>query len=252
MADRSGKNIEDVQPNDRVLATDPATGNTAIRKVTDHIVTDDDKHFNELTIATPDGPKKLTATDEHPFWSPSAHRWLRAKELKPGSSLLTSTHTEVKVQANRAFDQRTRTYNITVEGLHTYYVLAGSTPVLVHNARKCKIVFEGQGGRFGDLSPGPVGDDLTAHHMPQAALNHTSREDGGAVVMKLADHKLTRTYGPNGAKTKLAEAHLPFRTVLARDIWDMRRVGQLQYGDPGFYNKGILDMLSHYRRMGQM
>lgn len=80
MADRSGKNIEDVQPNDRVLATDPATGNTAIRKVTDHIVTDDDKHFNELTIATPDGPKKLTATDEHPFWSPSAHRWLRVTD----------------------------------------------------------------------------------------------------------------------------------------------------------------------------
>ncbi|WP_369015981.1 hypothetical protein [Actinocrinis puniceicyclus] len=29
------------------------------------------------------------------------------------------------------------TYNLTVDELHTYYVLAGTTPVLVHNAAAC-------------------------------------------------------------------------------------------------------------------
>ncbi|MET8956057.1 hypothetical protein ACWEO4_47640 [Streptomyces sp. NPDC004393] len=38
------------------------------------IITDGDKHFDELTLTTPDGPRKLTVTYEHPFWSPSAHQ----------------------------------------------------------------------------------------------------------------------------------------------------------------------------------
>lgn len=79
-------------------------------------------------------PLKLTATSEHPFWSISEHRWLKASELTPGTTLLSSERTPVQVRANRAYDQHARTYNLTVEGLHTYYVLAGRTPVLVHNS----------------------------------------------------------------------------------------------------------------------
>ncbi|MEU9624099.1 toxin C-terminal domain-containing protein, partial [Streptomyces sp. NPDC048155] len=38
------------------------------------------------------------------------------------------------IKANRPFIKHVRTYNLTVDGLHTYYVLAGQTPVLVHNS----------------------------------------------------------------------------------------------------------------------
>ncbi|MFK0261403.1 hypothetical protein ACIQU1_08730 [Streptomyces angustmyceticus] len=38
------------------------------------------------------------------------------------------------VKANRPFGSSARTYNLTVDSLHTYYVLAGETPVLVHNS----------------------------------------------------------------------------------------------------------------------
>jgi hypothetical protein len=55
-----------------------------------------------------------------------------------------------------------------------------------------------------------------------------------------------------GAATKLAEAGLPFRTVLARDIWDMRRIGQIQYGDPSYFNTGIQRLLAYYRKTGQL
>lgn len=64
------KDIEAIQPGDTVLATDPLTGRSAPRRVSRLIITDGDKIFDELTIATPDGPRKLTATYEHPFWSP--------------------------------------------------------------------------------------------------------------------------------------------------------------------------------------
>ena len=43
----------------------------------------------------------------------------------------------VIVTFNRSFTKRARTYNLTVAGLHTYFVLAGETPVLVHNASPC-------------------------------------------------------------------------------------------------------------------
>ncbi|MEV8588703.1 polymorphic toxin-type HINT domain-containing protein [Streptomyces sp. NPDC051180] len=135
LADGSTKDIDKIQIGDEVLATDPDTGETSARKVTQLIVTEDDKKFNELTIATPQGPANLTATHEHPFWVVSEHRWLAARDLKPGMTLRTAAGREVVVSANRAYAQRARTYNLTIEGVHTYYVLAGEIPVLVHNAK---------------------------------------------------------------------------------------------------------------------
>ncbi|EFL41091.1 conserved hypothetical protein [Streptomyces griseoflavus Tu4000] len=49
-------------------------------------------------------------------------------------TLRTDTGETVIVTGNRAFAKHARTYNFTVDDLHTYYVLAGSTPVLVHNS----------------------------------------------------------------------------------------------------------------------
>ncbi|MFF8717823.1 polymorphic toxin-type HINT domain-containing protein [Streptomyces sp. NPDC015184] len=119
---------------DRVVATDPKTGRTEAKKVTRLIRTESDKDFNELTVETPGGNKKLTATHEHPFWSISESRWVAAGQLKPGMTLRSNDGSSLLVKANRSFVKHARTYNLTVEGLHTYYVLAGETPVLVHNA----------------------------------------------------------------------------------------------------------------------
>jgi RHS repeat-associated protein len=115
-----------------------------------------------------------------------------------------------------------------------------------------KVVHENDAGRFGDLDPGVPGDGLTPHHMPQAAAGFTSRDDGGAIVMTQADHALTRTYGARGRVTKAAEAGLPFRTVLARDIQDVRRIGQIQHGDPSYFNPGITKLLAYYRSIGML
>ncbi|MFD5098101.1 polymorphic toxin-type HINT domain-containing protein [Streptomyces albidochromogenes] len=153
MADGSTKNIEDVKIGDEVLATDPETGETGPRKVTRLIVTEDDKHFNQLTIETDDGPKKLSATHEHPFWSPSEKQWVEASKLRPGMTLLTDDGSTVHVRANRAFDKHARTYNLTVDDLHTYYVLAGQTPVLVHNSN-CPLT----GGFKAGVSPDEIAD----------------------------------------------------------------------------------------------
>jgi RHS repeat-associated protein len=134
MADGTTKDIEDIKLGDKVQAADPETGEAGSRTVTRLIVTVDDKHFNELSIATEVGVEELTATHEHPFWSPSSNDWIEAGNLQPGTTLLTDDGDLVIVTANRPFTQHARTYNLTVSDLHTYYVLAGETPVLVHNA----------------------------------------------------------------------------------------------------------------------
>ncbi|MCX5261752.1 polymorphic toxin-type HINT domain-containing protein [Streptomyces canus] len=134
MADGTTKDIEDVKVGDEVWATDPETGETKAGEVTRLISTENDKKFNEISVATDQGIEKLTATYEHPFWSPSEQRWVEAHELAPGMTLLTDDRRTAIVTGNRAFAHHARTYNLTIEGLHTYYVLAGKTPVLVHNA----------------------------------------------------------------------------------------------------------------------
>nr|WP_329064095.1 polymorphic toxin-type HINT domain-containing protein [Streptomyces sp. NBC_01429] len=133
LADGSSKKIEKIKVGDKVLATNPATGETSAQPVTQLLPSEGEKELNKLTIATPDGKKKLTATAEHPFWVPKENAWINAADLTPGTVLSTPDGTTARVVRNDAYTDHVRTYNFTVASFHTYYVLAGKTPVLVHN-----------------------------------------------------------------------------------------------------------------------
>ncbi len=105
-----------------------------------------------------------------------------------------------------------------------------------------KGVRAGQAGRFADLDAiARIGDNLTPHHMPQAALRFTSRADGGALVLPHSEHVLTRTYAGRGIATAKADAGLSFRQVLAKDFRDVRGIAGSKY------NRGLHDLLKHYR-----
>ncbi|MFD5116086.1 polymorphic toxin-type HINT domain-containing protein [Streptomyces sp. NPDC058391] len=75
----------------------------------------------------------MTATAEHPFWVPKENAWVNAADLKSGATLSTPHGTKAKITANRPYKDHVRTYNFSVAKLHTYYALAGTTPILVHN-----------------------------------------------------------------------------------------------------------------------
>ena len=91
----------------------------------------------------------------------------------------------------------------------------------------------GEAGCFADLAArGVIGDQLTPHHMPQTAARFTSRDEGGALVLP---------HGVRGRVVAHAEARLPFRQVLARDIRDIRRITGRKY------NKGLRDLITYYR-----
>ncbi|MGH3976682.1 MAG: Hint domain-containing protein, partial [Pseudonocardiaceae bacterium] len=251
MADGTTKPINKVKRGDRVAASDPVADAKGPRKVT-AVISHAGPHA-VVTVTLEDGGA-VKATAEHPFWVVNEGErgtWVEAEDIESGDRLRTSAGTLVQVRAVERRRHHIAAHNLSVDGLHTYYVLAGVKSVLVHNA-SCKVVAENQAGRFGDMDPGVPGDGLTPHHMPQDALGHLPRNDGGAIVMKHADHAQTRNYGPRGRATKAAEAGTPFRSVLARDIWDLRRIGQQQYGDPSYYNKGIQDLLAYYRGIGKL
>ncbi|MGI5506294.1 polymorphic toxin-type HINT domain-containing protein [Lentzea sp. CA-135723] len=131
LADGCPKPIEEVQNGDQVLATDEKSGESAARAVVGTIVGVGVKNLVEITV---DGGDKVTATDNHPFWLPEQQKWLDAKELQVGSVLQTSAGSSVRVAAVRQWTALGRVHNLTVDGVHTYYALAGSTPLLVHNS----------------------------------------------------------------------------------------------------------------------
>ncbi|MFE4591878.1 ricin-type beta-trefoil lectin domain protein [Streptomyces laurentii] len=133
MADGSSKPIEKIKPGDRVLATDPETGETSAQEVTASIFTVDDKAYVDITVGTADGERTVTATEHHPFWSESERMWIDAGSLEPGMTLRSSGQTDVLILSTSRYLTKQSTYNLTVSDLHTYYVLAGATPVLVHN-----------------------------------------------------------------------------------------------------------------------
>ena len=172
MADGATKDIEDVAVGDMVQAADPTTGETGPRKVTRLIRTESDKHFNELSITTENGVDRLTATHEHPFWSPSEQDWIEAGDLKPGMTLLTDEGDTVIVTGNRPFTKHARTYNLTVEDLHTYYVLAGVTPILVHNSNGCGVA-RNEKGQF------TSGENADAARGRQTHLNYRNALGAG-------------------------------------------------------------------------
>ncbi|MCM2578995.1 polymorphic toxin-type HINT domain-containing protein, partial [Streptomyces meridianus] len=138
MADGSTKAIEDVDIGDKVLATDPETGETKVETVTAEIKGKGAKKLVKVTIDI-DGDKgsktaSVTATDGHPFWVPELGEWIDATDLKTGQWLRTSAGTHVQITAIKRWTAQSATvHNLTVSNLHTYHVLAGTTPVLVHN-----------------------------------------------------------------------------------------------------------------------
>jgi RHS repeat-associated protein len=129
MADGTQKPIKDIRVGDKVLATDPETGRTSAQTVAATIVSVGEKNLVDLTI----GSVTITATANHPFWLPTHHKWTPASEISSGDVLQTPNGTQFLATTTHPRTATLKVHNLTTTGEHTYYVLAGNTPVLVHN-----------------------------------------------------------------------------------------------------------------------
>ncbi|MCK9794307.1 HINT domain-containing protein [Isoptericola sp. 4D.3] len=123
--------IEDLRAGDKVWAHDVAAGGDGWQVVTETFVRTTTTLYH-LSI----GGHTVTTTDEHPFMVANMG-WILARDLQPGDLLVTpdGTVTLERVTIDqRGTDDPATVYNIHVETHHTYYVLAGDQPVLVHNS----------------------------------------------------------------------------------------------------------------------
>ncbi|MFI5936919.1 LamG-like jellyroll fold domain-containing protein [Actinoplanes sp. NPDC051494] len=133
MADGSTRPIEDVNIGDEVQATDPVTGDTTAEPVTQlHRNTDHD--FADVMVEQADGTTStIQATQNHPFWAENTKRWVEAKDLKRGDTLRTKSGGLARVKAVKLSVGSREMRDLTVDDIHTYYVFANDTAVIVHN-----------------------------------------------------------------------------------------------------------------------
>nr|WP_267807113.1 ricin-type beta-trefoil lectin domain protein [Streptomyces tirandamycinicus]MCY0983165.1 ricin-type beta-trefoil lectin domain protein [Streptomyces tirandamycinicus] len=179
MADGSQRPISQVDVGDLVQATDPASGRLAARKVTDTFK-HDTRRLVDITVA---GGGKLASTAGHKFYV-VARGWTLVSDLRVGDRLRTP---DGSVRAVTALHDRSglapRTvHDLTVDDLHTFFVLAGATPVLVHN---CKLALGWQNkGKLDEWAKLPENKFTT--------LSGASAKDFARMAeMAIADPKVT-------------------------------------------------------------
>ncbi|WP_245674085.1 polymorphic toxin-type HINT domain-containing protein [Actinoplanes rectilineatus] len=132
MADGSTKGIASIRLGDQVLATDPLTGRTSARPVT-ALHRNLDERFADVTVTAADGSRAIVrTTSDHPFWNVTDQHWDDAAALDAGDALLAHDGEATVAGVHRHWGSRDM-FDLTVADVHTYYVLAGRTPVLVHN-----------------------------------------------------------------------------------------------------------------------
>src|SRR5689334_19544387 len=149
MADGTAKAISNVQVGDSVRATDPTTAAMYSRTVT-AVHHDVDQELTDLALADADGNLSiLHTTRNHPFWDETKHRWIDADSLDIGDALHTPDGATITVAALLSYAGPQSRYNLTTDTPHTYYVIAGSTSVLVHN---CNPLTRAEKRKLGNLS----------------------------------------------------------------------------------------------------
>lgn len=151
--------IEDVRVGDLVWATDPETGETALKRVV-RIFRNETYEWLHLTV----NGEEIICTQTHPFYSP-VKGWIAACELKAGDILVTlnGEYVVLEVIQHELLESPEITYNFEVEDFHTYYV--GAISVLVHNM--CK-----------PQSPSKVDDNYLSHNNIDA---HAFKNKAGGI-----------------------------------------------------------------------
>ena len=119
--------IENIRAGDWVWASDPDTGETALKQVVQTF----NNETTELVHVTVNG-EEIVCTNEHPFYSP-VKGWTAACQLRAGDILvmLNGEYVIVEQVQHELLESPVATYNFEVQDFHTYYV--GNTGVLVHN-----------------------------------------------------------------------------------------------------------------------
>ena len=125
MADGEKKPIKKVQVGDKVQAVDPETGERAAKPVLTLF-----KH-RDLLVDLKIGKRRVTTTEDHPFWNATDRAFQRADQLDVRDRVLTGTTTAAVTGIDWRSVREGDAYNLEIADIHTYQV--GTDAILVHN-----------------------------------------------------------------------------------------------------------------------
>jgi len=163
------------------------------------------------------------------FWSATQGRWVDAGNLRTGELLRTSAGTFVQLSAVSRHQAQRVTYDLTVDTTHTYYVVAGSTPVLVHNCPNPAEGYPSYRGAGGWVSAqGEAGPGLTWEHVVEQSQMSPGRSGFPSEIINHPDNILSVTPQINFAKNYYYGSKLSWtggmrlRDFLAGMSWDQQ------------------------------
>jgi RHS repeat-associated protein len=206
MADGSTKPIKDIKVGDKVTATDPLTGKTSTEPVAASM-THTDTDLTDLKVADSQGKTAvLHTTQYHPFWDDTQHAWVFAGNLPIGDDLHSASGTTVHVVEVDNFTASNTMLDLTITDVHTFYVLAGTTPVLVHNCP----------GGLGGSSPSKA--DLKK--FPD--VSHLRGAEPDDVLNVIPDHWKVDTpssVSPGGEGVRFSNPNAPSQSIIYESGW---------------------------------
>lgn len=169
--------VEDVAVGEKVWARNLATGQDELQLVERTYVRRAASLYHLIVAG-----HTVTTTAEHPFMV-DGRGWTVAADLVVGDRLVTPD-SAVALEAVEVEEREETVYNFRVGVLHNYYVLAGQTAVLVHNANY------GTGSSFPKR---PLPRDANGNNLPDSPYPHTQLGQG-----RKGTYPAAREFGENG------------------------------------------------------
>lgn len=160
----------------------------------------------------------------NPFWVDDQGRWVDAEDLQSGDLLLLADGSTVKVDQVSERSAVQSVHNLTVDGIHTYFVVAGDNEVLVHNC--------GSGARYTRGSAQKSFSHGHAANSPRIAGKSRFRvsEGGQKFTNEVKTHPNVEVSGGGGMRTRY-------------DVDDLGRgpVGWDRHGNPAFGGRVVVE-----------
>jgi hypothetical protein len=244
--------ISEVNVGDEVATTNPQTGANSDQQVT-LLHANRDTELTDVTVSTAPavadrtegegrggrstrGPTEvvLETTAHHPFWDATTGEWIDASDLTPGTSTLVGLDGQIQyVTAVRNFTGSKVMRDLTVATTHTYYVIAGNEPVLVHNNNNCPDLFD----EFG-VTPGQGFDASVPSAGDKSFITYAFRNQAGEVSY------VGRASGAgNPAQVlvgRLSRGHDHFKEGLTPEVIAVQKTYASNRGAEEFFIAGFL------------
>jgi RHS repeat-associated protein len=236
MSDGSAKPIEEVQAGDSVLAKEPGDDQPAAPHQVRSTTTNRTHRLVLVTARATNGETgTIAATGEHPLWT-RRDGWIAAAELRSGDELLDHAGSVVLVTNVAEVSRDSTTHNLSVEGAHTFFVVANDVSVLVHNVDPWDILFSHQLQGERNLT---FGTEETSNPIWR-----------GRTLQEAADQARALGRLPDGLRIEAQEVNGQLVSVNNRTLWVAQQANlpDVEYTDLG--GKTFHKLQTNFRENG--